>query len=61
MERMMTVKEASAALHVSMSLVYRLVRNGELAALRVAPHVVRIPERAVERMIESAYDKIKVD
>ncbi len=61
MQRLFTVKEASEALHVSPSLVYTLARRGRLASVRIAPHVIRIPEIEIQKMIDSAYDHIKVD
>lgn len=44
--RYLTPAEAAAELRVSTDTVLRLIASGELAALRVSPRVVRIPEPA---------------
>ena len=50
-ERLLTVREVAAALRVSTMTVYRLIRAGELRALRVG-HSYRIRESDVDAYLE---------
>ena len=52
-ERFRTVSEVAATMRVSPMTVYRLVRSGELSAVRVG-RSVRIPARAVEDYLHFA-------
>jgi excisionase family DNA binding protein len=49
---LLTVAEVAAILRVSTMTVYRLIRTGQLAAVRVG-HGWRIPQDAVERYLAS--------
>ena len=50
-ERLLTVREVAVALRVSTMTVYRLIRGGELRALRVG-HSYRIRESDVDAYLE---------
>ena len=50
----MTVAEVAAAMRVSKMTVYRMVHNGDLAAVRVG-RSFRVPERAVDDYLTNAY------
>ena len=50
----LTVAEVAAMMRVSKMTVYRLVHGGELPAARVG-RSFRVPERAVEDYLRSAY------
>ncbi|TCK22361.1 helix-turn-helix domain-containing protein [Pseudonocardia endophytica] len=52
-ERFRTVSEVADTMRVSPMTVYRLVKSGELAAVRVG-RSVRIPARAVEDYLHFA-------
>jgi excisionase family DNA binding protein len=50
----LTVAEVAAMMRVSKMTVYRLVHGGELPAARVG-RSFRVPKRAVEEYLHSAY------
>ena len=50
-ERLLTVREVAVALRVSSMTVYRLIRAGEIRALRVG-HSYRIRESDVDAYLE---------
>jgi excisionase family DNA binding protein len=50
----LTVAEVAAMMRVSKMTVYRLVHGGELPAARVG-RSFRVPQRAVEEYLRSAY------
>jgi len=50
-ERLLTVREVAVTLRVSTMTVYRLIRSGELRALRVG-HSYRIRESDVDAYLE---------
>jgi excisionase family DNA binding protein len=52
--RFMTVAEVAASMRVSKMTVYRMVHNGDLAAVRVG-RSFRVPERAVDEYLSNAY------
>ncbi len=52
--RFMTVAEVAASMRVSKMTVYRMVHNGDLAAVRVG-RSFRVPERAVDDYLANAY------
>lgn len=45
---MYTYKKACAKLGISLSLLYRLMRNGEITALKLAPQVRRITQAELD-------------
>ena len=47
----MTVEEASAALGISRSLAYELVRRGDIPSLRLGRRIV-VPVRALDDLVE---------
>lgn len=47
----MSVEEASAALGISRSLAYELVRRGEIPSLRLGRRIV-VPVRALDELVE---------
>ena len=49
---MLKVQEVANRLSVSAQTVYRLIDNGELPAIRVGRHRLRVEEQALERFIE---------
>ena len=51
-DRLFTVGEVAAAMRVSTMTVYRLIKAGELGALRIG-RGYRIPEREVERYLSA--------
>ena len=51
-ERLLTVGEVAAAMRVSTMTVYRLIKAGDLGAIRIG-RGYRIPQRDVERYLES--------
>lgn len=50
---LMTVAEVASALRVSKMTIYRLIRNGELAALRVG-RSFRVPEPEFRAYLDTA-------
>jgi excisionase family DNA binding protein len=52
-ERLMKPRTVAERLDVSLEMVYRLVRRGKLAHLRVGSHI-RIPSGALDGFIASA-------
>ena len=52
--RFLTVAEVAAIMRVSKMTVYRLVRSGELPAVRVG-RSFRVPEQAVHDYLKTAY------
>ena len=51
-DRLLTVSEVAAAMRVSTMTVYRLIKAGELGAIRIG-RGYRIPQREVERYLEA--------
>jgi excisionase family DNA binding protein len=51
-QRLLTADDVAAILDVPRSLVYALVRRGELPAIRVGERYVRFRAEAIERWIE---------
>jgi len=51
---MLKVQEVANRLNVSAQTVYRLIDNGELPAIRVGRHRLRVEEQALERFIEKS-------
>ena len=52
-ERLLTADEVAAILGVPRTLVYALVRNGEMPAVRVGERYIRFRSAALARWIES--------
>lgn len=52
--RFLTVAEVAAMMRVSKMTVYRMVHNGELAAVRVG-RSFRVPEKAVHDYLRNAF------
>ncbi len=52
--KFLTVAEVAAMMRVSKMTVYRMVHNGELAAVRVG-RSFRVPEKAVHDYLQNAY------
>jgi excisionase family DNA binding protein len=51
-QRLLTADDVAAILDVPRSLIYALVRRGELPAIRVGERYVRFRAEAIERWIE---------
>ena len=51
---MLKVQEVANRLSVSAQTVYRLIDNGELPAIRVGRHRLRVEEQSLERFIEKS-------
>jgi excisionase family DNA binding protein len=51
-DRLLTVGEVAAMMRVSTMTVYRLIKSGELGAIRIG-RGYRIPQRDVERYLEA--------
>jgi excisionase family DNA binding protein len=52
--KFLTVAEVAAMMRVSKMTVYRMVHNGELAAVRVG-RSFRVPEKAVHDYLQNAF------
>jgi excisionase family DNA binding protein len=52
--QLLTVAEVAAMMRVSKMTVYRMVHNGELAAVRVG-RSFRVPEKAVHDYLQNAF------
>jgi excisionase family DNA binding protein len=52
-ERLLTAEEVAAILGVPRSLVYALVRSGEMPAVRIGQRYIRFRSEALLRWIES--------
>jgi excisionase family DNA binding protein len=50
---LLTVAEVAGRLHVSRQTVWRRVRSGELRAVRVGGHLVRVPADAVDELVRN--------
>ena len=51
-DRLLTVSEVAAAMRVSTMTVYRLIKAGDLGAIRIG-RGYRIPQREVERYLDA--------
>lgn len=52
-ERMLTPQEVADRLHCSRSQVYILIDREDLRAVRLGPRLIRVPESAVEELLEA--------
>ncbi|CAN5787385.1 hypothetical protein BH24CHL6_BH24CHL6_08230 [soil metagenome] len=53
-QRLLTPKEAADRLRVSHDTISRMIKRGELPAIRLSQRIVRIPVPAVERLESGA-------
>ena len=58
--RLLTVAEVAAAMRVSNMTVYRLIKGGELAAVRVGKNY-RLRERDVQRYLSDRSVRVRGD
>ena len=52
--RLLTVAEVALIIHVSKMTVYRMVKSGELTAIRMSRGTLRVPEAVVRQYLRDA-------
>lgn len=59
-EKLYKVRETASCLNVSTQLVYKLVREGRIKAVRIGS-AIRIPASSIEGYIQSALEALRID
>ena len=56
-EKLFTPAEIAEKLGMTRENVYRMIKAGELHAIKLSPRRVRIPERSLEELLMERYSK----